>query len=173
MQSQEIDWRYLLHATRARIYLMWAVLTAGGFTATHFYQNHNINYLWSAIAIVGLTYMYKTMPIRVAQMRQIFLAWLVPIVLGMTVSGAVFYIDTPWAANLTGYLGAFWLLVMAFGYFLNGLIDPPSGWYWFNAGFNFLAGMACFYIPDLVPVQYIIAAIASGWSMLNLWIFRS
>src|SRR5687767_11074910 len=163
MQPQEIEWRYLLNTTRARIYLLWAVLVTGGFTATHFYQNHNINYVWTVIAVIGLAYMYKTMPLRVVQMRRIFMAWLAPIAFGIVVSGVVFYVDAPLASNLIGHLGAFWLLVMGAGYFLNGLVDAPSGWYWFAAVLNVAAGVACFSIADLVPVQYLIAAIVSGW----------
>jgi hypothetical protein len=173
MQPQEIDIQYLLNTTRARIYLLWAVLVTGGFVATHFYQDQNINIIWTIISVIGLGYMLKTMPMRVGQMRRIFFAWFVPIVLGMVVSGAVFYVDSVEASKLIAHLGAFWLLVMSTGYFLNGLVDAPSNWYWFAAALNLVAGLACFIIPELLPTQYLIAAIVSAWSMLNLWIFRS
>lgn len=173
MQPEAIDLRYLTNTTRARIYLLWAFLAPAGFIATHFYQNRNINAVWTAIAIIGLSYMFKTMPMQVGQMRRIFLAWLAPITVGMITSSVVFYIDGATAANFIAHLGAFWLLVMGAGYLLNGLVDPPSHWYWFAAVLNAAAGVACFAIDELLPSQYVIAAIVSAWSMLNLWIFRS
>jgi hypothetical protein len=173
MQPQEIDLRYLTTTTRARVYLLWAVLTTAGFVATHFYQKHGINAPWTIISLIGLGYMYKVMPLRVGQMRRIFFAWLIPIGLGMAASGAAFYIDTVAAYNFIAHLGAYWLLIMAAGYILNGVVDAPSFWYWFAAAINILAGAAIFVFDSLLPVQYIIAAIISGWSMLSLWIFRS
>ena len=89
-----MDFKYLLTATRPRVYLLWMILLPIGWVATHFYQKHEINALWTLIAIIGLGYMYKVLYRKIAQMRRIFLAWLVPIFLGMCVSGAVFYIDT-------------------------------------------------------------------------------
>ena len=168
-----MDWKYLVTATRARVYLLWAVLVPSGFVANHFYQRHMINGLWTVIAVIGLGYMFRVMPLKVHQMRRIYAAWLVPIGLGMAVSSVVFYINGAFAANLIGHLGAFWLGVMAVGYFLNGLADPPSGWYWFNAIINAVACIACFTVPQFTNAQFLVAAGISAWSMLNLWLFRS
>jgi len=168
-----MDLKYLVTATRPRVYLLWAVLVPIGFVATHFYQNHNINYLWVTIAIIGLGYMYKVMPLRVGQLRKIFLAWLVPITGGIIISGAVFYIHGSFAGNLIGHLGALWLAVMAVGYFLNGLVDAPSTWYWFAAILNAVAAVAVYAVHALVASQYLIAAVVSAMSMLLLWLLRS
>ncbi|HEU4914534.1 MAG TPA: hypothetical protein VFT16_03985 [Candidatus Saccharimonadales bacterium] len=173
MDSQSVDWKYLCNTTRARIYLLWAILVFVGFVATHFYQDHNINYVWTGLSVVGLGYMARHMPMAVKQMRYILLAWLVPIVAGIVVTGSVFYIHTSAAAQLLGHLGAFWLFVMAAGYILNGLADRPSYWYWAAASMHIVAGLACLTVDELLPGQYLIAAIIGAWSMLNLWIFRS
>lgn len=168
-----MDWRYLVTATRPRVYLLWAVLVPLGFVATHFYQQRGINVLWTLISVIGLGFMWRTMPLKVRQMRHIFASWLIPVALGMAVSGAVFYVDAPIAGELLAHLGAFWLGVMAVGYVWNGLVDPPSGWYWVAAILHAAASAACFMVEDLLPVQYLVAAIVSAWSMLNLWFFRS
>ena len=171
--SEKNDWKYLFIESRARVYLLWAVLLTVGFIATHYYQQKTINGLWFTISLIGLGYMWKVMPLRVKQMKHIFLAWLIPIAFGMAVSGLIFYLETAAAFNLIGHLGAFWLLVMSLGYFLNGLVDPPSGWYWFAAVLNFVAGILCFTQETFEFTQYLIAAVVSAWSMVNLWLFRS
>jgi hypothetical protein len=168
-----MDFNYLFTATRARVYLLWACLVPAGFVATHFYQKRLINAVWTVIAIVGLGYMWKVLYLKIPQMRNIFLAWTVPILLGMGVSGAVFYIDTYGAFWLMVHLGAFWLGIMAIGYFLNGLVDPPRFWYFLNVCINLTAAVLCFTVPAFAAVQYLIAAVVSAWSMLNLWLFRS
>lgn len=169
--NNTLDVKFLLADTRARVYLLWAFLVSGGFITTYYYQKHEINAFWFVISFIGLGYMFKVMPLKVKSIRNIFLAWLIPISFGMTVSGVVFYVDA-WS-QLIAYLGAFWLLVMAAGYTLNGLVDPPSKWYWINAGLNVSAGLACFFIEPFTTGQYLIAAIVSAWSMLNLWVFRT
>lgn len=162
-----------MSATRPRVYLLWAVLVPLGFVATHFYQKRAINALWTVIAVIGLGYMYKVLYLKISQMRQIFISWLVPVFLGMCVSGAVFYIDTFSANWLIGHLGAFWLAVMAVGYLWNGIVDPPRFWYLLNVVINAVAAMFCFMVLEFTIEQYLIAAVVSGWSMLNLWLFRS
>lgn len=169
--NNTLDIEFLVADTRARVYLLWAILVSGGFTATHFYQTQQINALWFVLSATGLLYMYKVMPIRVKSMRNIFMAWLMPISIGIIVSGLAFKIAA--LAGIIEYLGAFWLLVMAVGYLLNGLADPPAGWYWFAVGINIAAGLTCFLFESFTASQYLIAAIVSGWSMLNLWIFRT
>lgn len=173
METQSIDWKYLFGTTRARVYLLWAVLVPVGFIATHLHQEHNINALWTLLSVIGLVYMIRVMPLRVHQMQKIFLSWAVPIIVGLAVSGAAFYIHTAAAATFISHLGAFWLLVMGVGYVLNGLVDHPSRWYWIAAAMNFAVGIACLTVDALMPGQYLIAAIIGSWSMLNLWVFRS
>lgn len=169
--NDTLDFKFLLNDTRSRVYLLWAFLITAGFIATHYYQMKNINGVWFVISIIGLGYMFKVMPLKVTSMRNIFLAWLVPIVFGMTVSGLAFKIES--FTEIIPYLGAFWLLVMAAGYALNGLVDSPSKWYWFAAVLNAMTGLACFYIDSFTAAQYLVAAAVSAWSMLNLWIFRT
>jgi hypothetical protein len=173
MDPQSIDWKYLFETTRARVYLLWAALVFVGFVATHYYQDHNVMYVWTVLSIIGLGYMVRVMPMRVKLMQQIFGAWVLPIIAGMLFSGSLFYIHTAWAANAIGHLGAYWLFFMAAGYILNGIVDPPSRWYWIATGMNIVAGAACLVFDSLVPGQYLYAAIIGAWSMLNLWIFRS
>lgn len=168
-----MDWKYLITVPRGRVYLLWAVLLPLGFVATHFYQQHAANALWAVISIVGLGYMARVMPLKQAsQMRRIYASWLVPIGVGMGVSAVVFYVQTDVAANLIAHLGAFWLGVMAVGFFCNGLVDPPRFWYFLAAAFNAVACAFCFTVQPFTEAQYLIAAAVSAWSMLSLWLFR-
>lgn len=169
--NNTLDIGFLLADTRARVYLLWAFLAAGGFVATHYYQRNEINALWFTISLIGLGYMFKVMPIKVKSMRKIFLAWLVPITSGILISVLAFKIDA--LVSIIPYLGVFWLLVMSSGYILNGLVDPPSTWYWLAGALNITAALACYLVEPLTAGQYLIAAIVSAWSMLNLWIFRT
>ncbi len=115
--------------------------------------------------------MSKAMPLRVSQMKNIYLAWLVPISFGIIVSGLVFYVDS--LAELIGYLGAFWLIVQSAGFLWNGLVDPPSHWYYIVAAVNFAAGLACYSFDSLIAIQYLVAAIVTAWSMMMLWVYRT
>ncbi len=169
--NNTLDFKFLISDTRSRVYLLWAVLVTVGFVATHYYQMKNINAVWFVLSVIGLGYMFKAMPLKIKSMRNIFLAWLIPILFGMTVSGLAFRIDS--LAEIIPYLGAFWLLVMSAGYALNGLVDSPSTWYWFAAMLNLAAGLACFFLEPFTAAQYLVAAAVSAWSMLNLWIFRT
>jgi hypothetical protein len=171
--NDKVDWQYLLTDNRARVYLLWAVLVTVGFVATHYFQNKLINGFWATLSVIGLGFMYFIMPLGDKRMRRIFYGWLVTIIFGMTVSGVVFYLETPTTGNLIAHLGAFWLLIMAVGYAWNGLVDAPSNWYWFAAFINLLFGLLCFTMDIFTASQYLIAAIVSAWSMLYLWLFRS
>jgi len=164
------DIKFLMIDTRARVYALWGILATGGFLATHFYQRHAINAIWTAVAVAGFWYMWQVMPGKVRQMRQIYAAWLVPVFIGLCISGLVFYVDA-WT-ELIGHLGAFWLAVLAVGYFLNGVVDPPSDWYWFAAALNLAAAVACWRVEVLVADQYLVAALVSFFSMGALWWFR-
>lgn len=156
---------------RAQVYLLWAAITGIGFVATHYYQNSNINGVWVILSIIGLGYMYKVMPLGVSQMKKIFQAWLVPITVGIIVSGLA--VRTSFFPQLAGYLGVFWLLVMAVGYAWNGFVDSPSTWYFVAVAMNVAAAVLIYSVDSLLEVQYLLAAIISVWSMLDLWIFRS
>lgn len=169
--ADTIDFKVLTTESRPRVYLLWAALTGIGYTATHYYQNPNINIIWTVISIVGLGYMYKVMPLRVKQMKRIFLSWLVPIIFGIGVS--VIAVRTDLLPDLVAYLGTFWLLVSAVAYTLNGYVDPPSKWYYIAAVVNLAAGILVYASDAANEVQYLIAAVVSVWSMLSLWLFRS
>jgi len=169
--ESKLDLDALFNNSRARVYLLWAILTGVGFSATHFYQMPNINILWFVISIIGLAYMYKVMPLGVQQMKKIYLSWLVPIVIGLIVS--VVLVRTDAAPEAVGYLASIWLIVMAAGYLSNGLSDTPGFWYFVAAVVNIVAATAVYLITDLQIAQYLIAAIVSVWSMLTLWVFYS
>lgn len=171
--NDKVDWQYLFLETRARVYLLWAALTTIGFVATHFYQNKLINVYWLLLSVVGLYYMYRVMPLKVKQMRHIFLGWFVSISIGMAVSGIIFYLDLAPAGFLIGHLGGFWLLVMAQAYAVNGYVDQPGNWYYVAAVLNLVFGILCLTVDAFLPGQYLIAAVVSAWSMLYLWLFRS
>lgn len=169
--STKFDLRDILDETRARVYLLWACLTATGFTATHYYQNKNINALWFLLAVAGLFYMYRVMPLRVTQMKDIYLSWLVPITLGIIITAIT--VHTDFLLDLFPYLGPFWLAIMALGYFWNGVFDPPRVWYFLAAAVNIAAAAVCYFSDPFTAVQYLVAGIVSAWSLLMLTIFRS
>ena len=169
--EDKLELRFLLQDTRARVYLLWAAIVALGYTATHFYQNKNINFVWFILSLTGFYYMYRVMPLGVSQMKRIFAAWLVPISLGLAVSIAS---ARGWAfTSLLAYLGAFWLLVISVGFVWNGLVDRPLTWYFIAAGLC-IAGATMIYFSDaFLAAQYLVAAVISTWAMLNLFIFRT
>ncbi len=170
--DERVDWKYLVSEPRARVYLLWAGLCLVGFVAAHYSTSpNNINGFWVVLSAVGLGYMYKVMPMRMKPAKQIFVSWMVPILFGAVISVLTFRVEA--LADLIPYLGGFWLLVMAAGYMWNGLVDAPSTWYWIAVGLNAVAAGACIFVDAFLPVQFLVAAIVSGWSMLNLWLFRS
>lgn len=162
----------LFQEPRGRVYLLWAILCIFGFGIAHFARyDLGINSFWVVLSFIGLGYMYKVMPMRLEPARRLLLAWAVPIAVAMIVSYAAFYVDA--LSGLVPYLAAFWLVIMAISYVLNGIIDKPFLWYGVAAGLNVAAAVACYLLPEWQAVQWLIAAIVSGWSMLWLWIFRS
>lgn len=161
----------LLHSSRGRVYLTWAAICGIGFVTTHFYQDPNINPFWFVISAIGFFYMFRVMPLRVQQTRNIYLSWLIPIVIGIAISGLA--VRTGLFPSLVGYLGPFWLLVMAVGYFWNGLSDIKGGWYYVAAGINVVAAGLIYTFDGLLPVQYLLAAVVTVWSMLMIWAFYS
>jgi len=171
--NDKVDWQYLFLDTRARVYLVWAALGTVGFLATHFYQVEQINVFWTFLSVIGMYYMFRVMPLRVRQMRHIFLGWLLTIIAGVLISGLVFVLDLPFAGFLIGHLGGFWLLLMAQAYAGNGYVDKPGRWYYFAAALNAVFGILCLTVDAFLPGQYLIAAVVTAWSMLYLWLFRS
>jgi hypothetical protein len=171
--NDKVDWQFLFLDTRARVYLVWAFLVTVGFIATHFYQVKQINAFWTFLSIIGMYYMYRTMPLRVNLMRHIFLGWLFTIIVGMVISGAVFIFLNSISGYLITHLGGFWLLLMAQAYAVNGYIDKPAKWYYFAALLNGIFGLLCLTLSAFLPGQYLIAAVVSAWSMLFLWLFRA
>lgn len=168
----KVDWKYLITDSRGRIYLLWAVITALGFTVSHFSRKELLlNSFWIFLSFMGLGYMYKVMPLRLKPARQILLAWLVPITIGIGISVLAFRIEA--LAGVVPYLGVFWLLVMAVGYVGNGLADPPGHWYYVAAGLNIVAALLCYVSDYFINAQFLVTAIISAWSMLYLWIFRT
>lgn len=161
----------LTHETRARVYLLWAVLTSIGYISTHYYQRPNINAVWFALSVVGLGYMFRVMPLKVIQMKRIFQSWFIPISLGLAFS--VLAVRTDLIPEAIGYLGIFWMFVSSAGYALNGTVDPPSKWYFVAAAAHLAAGAACLLFDSLFEYQYLVAAVVSAWSLLCLWLFRS
>ncbi len=170
--NNKVDWKLLFGEERARIYLLWAGLSAIGFTAAHYSRSaNNINLFWIVLSVIGLGYMYKVMPMGMKPAKRIFWAWAGPIAFGALVSVLAFRLRA--LADVAAYLGAFWLLIMALAYFLNGLFDAPSAWYWAAVGLNVVAAMLVIVSQPFLQAQWLVAAIISVWSMLNLWVFRS
>ncbi|HSH31567.1 MAG TPA: hypothetical protein VK963_02760, partial [Candidatus Saccharimonadales bacterium] len=104
------------------------------------------------------------------RLLNIYLVWLAVIVVGMAVSGAVFYIDS--ISWLIGYLGVFWLFLMGLGHIANGLVDPPAQEYYVSGGLQLLAGAACLVLPALLDIQYIVAGLVGGLAMVWLILYR-
>lgn len=169
--NDKLSLQELFVNTRSRVYFLWAVLVAVGFVTTHYYQNPNINGVWFVLSAIGLGYMVRVMPLRVTQMKYIFASWLVPIAIGILISALA--VRTRIAPELTGYLGPFWLVIMAAAYYWNGLVDAPGLWYYIIAAANLLSAAAIYASDSLLPVQYLLTAVISTWSMLMLWVFRN
>lgn len=161
----------LFKTSRARVYLVWAAVVGIGFVATHYYQMPSINALWLVLSVGAFAYMYKVMPLGISQMRNIYLSWLIPIIVGLIFS--VIAVRTQLLPELVAYLGAFWLFVMAIGYFWNGLVDNAGFWYYIAAAVNLIAAVAIYSSDQLLVIQYLLAAIIGVWSMLLLWVFYS
>ena len=169
--NNAVDWKLLFGEARARIYLLWAGLCVVGFVAAQYSKAaNNINLFWAVLSVGGLGYMYKVMPMQMKAAKRIFCAWVLPIVFGAVISVLAFRVRA--LAEVAAYLGAFWLLVMAVGFFLNGLYDAPSTWYWVAVLMNVVGAVLIIYWEPLLPGQWLVAAIISSWSMLNLWLFR-
>lgn len=155
-----------------KLFLVWAVIILAGFTFTYFAQTlspTNINLSWAVLACIGLVYSKKQMPFSDRALRNIFFAWLGIIILGIAVSQAAFF----WSPLflVASYLGAFWLLLMAFGHAVTGIIDRKKVYIFTVAGQ--LAAAVFIYIfansmPSLYTLQYLVAGVVGSASMLLL-----
>lgn len=169
--DDKVYFRDLWLDPRARVYLLWAAITTVGYITTHYYQNKNINFVWFALAVIGFGFMYKVMPLRVVQMKRIFTAWLIPISFGIIVS--IIAVRLEIIPEIVPYLGVFWLSLQALAFVWNGLVDRPAKWYFAAAALNVAAAALCYFVDSFLDIQYLIAAIVTAWSMINLWIFRT
>lgn len=169
--NEAVDFKSMINTSRGKVYLLWAVIVGAGFVSTHYYQNSNINIVWAVLSIIGFAYMYKVMPLGASQMKRIFMAWLIPVSIGMIWS--VVAVMTDLLPELVYYLGSFWLIVMAAGYVWNGLVDRPGLWYYVVGVVNLIAAGVIYLSFDLLFVQYLLVAVVGVWSMLMLWLFRA
>lgn len=148
------------------VFLSWALIIFLGFLITHFYQHPNINYIWIGLSILGLGVMYKYMPFKVPVLKKTFYVWVGVILLGMFLSFLPFYILE--FAELIGYLGVVWMLLMGIGFILNGLVYPMRAALFFAGGLNLMVGILTYFLPILLEYQYIIAAFIGGYGMVHL-----
>ncbi len=169
--ENKINFSFLINESRGRVYLLWAVLTGVGYTATHYYQHPNINGVWFVLSAIGFAYMYKVMPLRVKQMKYVYMSWAVPISVGLIVS--ILSARTELLPGLLGYLGAYWLAIQAVGFLWNGLVDSPGIWYYVASVMNGIGAISLYLSESLLPVQYLLAGIITVWSMLMLWLYRT
>lgn len=155
-----------------RVYLVWAIVILIGFVATHFYQLPGINNLWLILSVLGLAYMgfsLKQLQFRDRTLVLIGLLWLFTIAFGMMISILAFAIEP--LAELSSYLGVFWLGLLGLAHLFNGAIDR-SYIYWLTGSTQILTGVLCFVVEPLQPVQYLIAGVISSTAMLVLILFR-
>lgn len=167
---KKLGWKFWFVDKRARVYVLWLVLVPPGFVHLYFEQPLWINWPWLATCVAGLGFMAFAMRPFTGKLASIFYAWLVPLAVGMAIS---FLATLPPYYALLPKLAMMWALVQAAGYILNGLVDAPSGWYWFAAVAHALVAVFCLVFPALISSQWLLMAIVSAWSLLNLWLFRS
>lgn len=167
---QKYGWKFWLLDRRAQVYLLWLIIVPPGFVHLYFEQPFWINWPWLLTCVAGLGYMGFVMRPFDSRMKAIFLAWLVPLTIGMAIS---FLATTRSFYALLPYLALIWAIVQAAGYALNGLVDAPSGWYWLAAVLHIGAAIFIIVFPGLIALHWLMLAIVSAWSLLNLWLFRS
>jgi hypothetical protein len=151
-----------------RVYLIWAIIIAIGFIATHFHQLPDINNLWLVLSAIGLGYMFlELLKMRFAsrQLLNIGLVWLLTISFGLFVS--IFAFSYEPLAEFTGYLGVFWLLLMGVGKALNAIVNRHNS-YLIIGGLEVLAGLTCYWLEPLASFQYLAAGILGSIAMLAL-----
>jgi hypothetical protein len=155
-----------------RVYLVWAIMILIGFIATHFYQIPNINNLWLILSAIGLGYMgfsLKQLQFRDPMLAMIGLLWLFTIAFGLMISILTFVIEP--LAELSLYLGIFWLGLMGLAHLFNGVVDR-SYIYWLTGSAQILTGVLCFALEPLQSLQYLIAGLIGSAAMVALILFR-
>lgn len=171
--AKPLPWQFWFTDKRAQVYLAWLVLIPIGYVMTHLHTSGvmAINAKWVGAAIVGFAVMAWVMPLKQRRMQLIFVSWLIPITLGLILSVAAFM--APALYWLAPTLGVLWVALQAIAFAANGIVDAPSGWYWFAVGLHVVLLLALLLVPTLLGYQYLLLAIVTAWSLLNLWLFRS
>jgi hypothetical protein len=155
-----------------RVYLLWAIIIFVGFIATHFHQLPEINYLWLLLSAIGLGYMgllLQKIHFRDLRLVYIGILWLLTIAFGLMIS-IITFIYQP-LAELTAYLGIFWLFLMAIAHVLNGIIDRNRT-YLLTGGMQAIAGAACLVFSPLQAMQYLAAGLVGSLAMVGLVVGR-
>lgn len=160
-----------------KLFLVWAIIILAGFLFTYFNQTlnpTNINILWAVLAGFGLFYSKKQMPFDDQTLRNIFLVWLGIIIFGIAVSQSAFF--WPPLFFVASYLGVLWLLLMALGHTLTGIIDKKK-LYIVTVAIQLLAAVFIMVfansMPTLYSLQYLIAGLVGAGSMILLFLFVS
>lgn len=170
-RQKKLGWKYWFLDKRAQVYLLWLIIVPPGYIHLYYEQPLWINWPWLATCVIGLGYMAYVMRPFAGKLRPIFYAWLFPLLIGMIISflaasGPEFYALLP-------KLALVWAVVQAVGYALNGLVDAPAGWYWLATASHVLAALFIIAFPSLIALHWLMLAVVSTWSLLNLWLFRS
>lgn len=153
-----------------RVFALWGLIVLSGFIGTHFDQTDatKVDLIWVVLSVIGLAYMKKQMSFEYKDLRNIFITWLVVIVFGIAMSQAAFtYVSL---ARLSGYLGAFWLVIMALGHAITGLIDKKK-LYIATTGLQLVAALAIYMTPMLILYQYLIAGVVGALAMVMLILY--
>lgn len=161
----------LLTDRRTQTYLVWLLIVTAGWVLTHLRMSPEVNIGWGITVLFGLGFMVYAMPLRQRRMQSILAIWTGILLFGMAASAAAFY--SPALGPLISYLGVFWLLLLAVAFALNGLVDPPSRWYYVASALHVMAAGAAVISPWLLYYQYLLAAAAAVLGMGGLWLFRS
>ncbi len=153
-----------------KVFMLWAVIVLVGFIGTQYDQSsfNKVNGIWAILSIIGLVYMKMKMSFAYADLKRIYLVWLVLIVLGVAFSQAAFLNAS--LAQYIQYLGAIWLFIMAAGHALTGIIDKKK-LYIGTTAIQVIAGVAVLLVPGALEVQYLIAGIVGAASMIALVLY--
>jgi len=152
--------------------LVWAIIVFIGFIATHFYQLPGINYLWLVLSLIGLGvmgFLLKQMHFQELKLLYIGLLWLLTVAFGLTISAIAFVYEP--LAEMSAYLGIFWLFLMGLAHILNKIVDPSRA-YLISGGLQILTGTICFIFEPLQTMQYIAAGVVGALAMVWLILFR-
>ena len=153
--------------TKPRIvFLVWAIAELVGWLTTHFiFMDMRANWVWLIVSVVAFVPMVKYMPWKQVKLRRILLLWLVTVIVGMAVSILSFWVG--FLGGIVGYLGVFWLLLMAAAFFVNALWWTPR-LFILGGIIQLVGGVLPLIFIDLLYYQYLIAAVAGTAGMLVL-----